>query len=36
VAVDRALAMLAERPPAPLPDVTTGPAKRRPPLPPRP
>ena len=36
VAVDRALAMLAENPPAPLPAVTTGPAKRRPPLPPRP
>jgi len=36
VAVDRALAQLAENPPAPLPDVTTGPAKRRRPLPPRP
>jgi len=34
-AVDRALAMLAERPPSRLPDVTTGPVKRRPPLPPR-
>jgi tricorn protease len=36
VAVDRALALLAENPPAPLPDVASGPAKRRPPLPPRP
>jgi len=36
VAVDRALASLAENPPAPLPDVNSGPAKRRPPLPPRP
>jgi tricorn protease len=36
VAVDRALALLAESPPAPLPDVATGPAKHRPPLPPRP
>ena len=35
-AVDRALAMLAENPPAPLPDPATGPNKRRPPLPPRP
>ena len=35
-AVDRALAMLAENPPAPLPDPSTGPVKRRPPLPPRP
>jgi tricorn protease len=34
--VDRALAMLAENPPAPLPDPSTGPLKRRPPLPPRP
>jgi tricorn protease len=34
--VDRALAMLAENPPAPLPDPSTGPVKRRPPLPPRP
>ena len=36
VAVDRALAMLAENPPSPLPDPSTGPDKRRPPLPPRP
>jgi tricorn protease len=36
VAVDRALALLAENPPAPRPDVTSGPVKRRPPLPPRP
>jgi tricorn protease len=36
VAVDRALAMLAENPPAPLPDPAAGPDKRRPPLPPRP
>jgi tricorn protease len=35
-AVDRALAMLAENPPAPLPDPATGPSKRRPLLPPRP
>jgi tricorn protease len=35
VGVDRALAMLAETPPPPLPEVTTGPVKRRPPLPPR-
>jgi tricorn protease len=35
VAVDRALAALAENPPAPRPDVNTGPVKRRPPLPPR-
>jgi tricorn protease len=35
VAVDRALALLAERPPALTPDVATGPIKRRPPLPPR-
>jgi len=36
VAVDRALALLAEHPPAPLPNVAAGPAKARPPLPPRP
>ena len=36
VAVDRALAMLQENPRPPLPDTSTGPAKRRPPLPPRP
>jgi tricorn protease len=36
VAVDRALALLADNPPAPLPDVAAGPAKARPPLPPRP
>ncbi len=36
VAVDRALELLAERPPALIPDVSTGPVKRRPPLPPRP
>ena len=36
VAVARALSLLAERPPASLPDVSTGPVKRRPPLPPRP
>jgi tricorn protease len=36
VAVDQALASLAENPPAPRPDVNSGPAKRRPPLPPRP
>jgi tricorn protease len=36
VAVDRALAMLEENPRPPLPDPSTGPAKRRPPLPPRP
>ena len=35
VAVDRALALLAENPPAPLPDPSAGPAKPRPPLPPR-
>jgi tricorn protease len=36
VAVDRALAMLAENPPTLPPDPATGPAKNRPPLPPRP
>jgi len=36
VAVDRALALLAENPLPPLPDPSTGPVKRRPPLPPRP
>src|ERR1700722_4586059 len=36
VGVDRALAMLAENPPAPLPDPATGPDKRRPPPPPPP
>jgi tricorn protease len=36
VAVDRALALLEEHPPARPPDVATGPSKRRPPLPPRP
>ncbi|HEY1665837.1 MAG TPA: S41 family peptidase [Trebonia sp.] len=36
VAVDRALALLEENPRPPLPDPSTGPAKRRPPLPPRP
>ncbi len=36
VAVDRALAMLADTPPTPLPNPSTGPDKRRPPLPPRP
>jgi tricorn protease len=36
VAVDRALALLEENPTPPLPDPSTGPAKRRPPLPPRP
>jgi tricorn protease len=36
VAVDRALAMLEENPRPPLPDPSTGPAKHRPPLPPRP
>jgi tricorn protease len=36
VAVDRALSMLEEDPRPPLPDPSTGPAKRRPPLPPRP
>jgi tricorn protease len=36
VAVDRALALLEENPRQPLPDPSTGPAKRRPPLPPRP
>jgi tricorn protease len=35
VAVDRALAMLAENPLTPLPDPATGPNLRRPPLPPR-
>jgi C-terminal processing protease CtpA/Prc len=35
VAVDRALALLEENPRPPLPDPATGPAKRRPPLPPR-
>ena len=35
VAVDRALELLAQLPPAPRPDVSTGPPKRRPPLPPR-
>ncbi|HEX8008452.1 MAG TPA: PDZ domain-containing protein [Trebonia sp.] len=35
VAVDRALALLAERPPVAAPDVATGPSKRRPPLPSR-
>ena len=34
VATDRALALLAEHPPATAPDVATGPSKRRPPLPP--
>jgi len=36
VAVDRALALLEENPRPPLPDPADGPAKRRPPLPPRP
>jgi len=36
VAVDRALALLEENPRPELPDPSTGPAKRRPPLPPRP
>jgi tricorn protease len=36
VAVDRALALLAENPLPELPDPSTGPDKRRPPLPPRP
>jgi tricorn protease len=36
VAVDRALAMLEENPRPPLPDPSTGPARHRPPLPPRP
>jgi tricorn protease len=36
VAVDRALALLEENPRPPLPDPSAGPAKRRPPLPPRP
>ena len=36
VGVDRALALLAENPPAELPDPSTGPDKRRPALPPRP
>jgi tricorn protease len=35
VAVDRALALLEENPRPPLPDPSAGPAKRRPPLPPR-
>jgi tricorn protease len=35
VAVDRALTTLAERPPARVPDLTSAPIKRRPPLPPR-
>jgi tricorn protease len=34
-AVDRALALLEEHPPARPPDPSTGPSKRRPPLPPR-
>ncbi len=36
VAVDRALALMEENPRPPLPDPSTGPVKRRPPLPPRP
>jgi tricorn protease len=36
VAVERALALLEENPRPPLPDPSSGPAKRRPPLPPRP
>jgi tricorn protease len=36
VAVDRALALMEESPRPPLPDPSTGPVKRRPPLPPRP
>jgi tricorn protease len=36
VAVDRAIALLDEDPRPPLPDPSTGPVKRRPPLPPRP
>jgi tricorn protease len=36
VAVDRALALLEDNPRPPLPDPASGPAKRRPPLPPRP
>ena len=36
VAVDRALALLEENPRPPLPEPSTGPDKRRPPLPPRP
>jgi len=36
VGVDRALALLAESPHPALPDPSTGPVKRRPPLPPRP
>ncbi len=36
VGVDRALALLEENPRPPLPDPSSGPAKRRPPLPPRP
>ena len=35
VAVDRALALLEENPRSPLPSPSTGPVKRRPPLPPR-
>jgi tricorn protease len=35
-AVGRALALLEENPGTPLPDPSTGPVKRRPPLPPRP
>jgi tricorn protease len=35
VAIDTALAALAERPPPPVPDPATRPVKRRPPLPPR-
>ena len=35
-AVDRALALLAERPPVPMPDPATAPDLRRPPLPARP
>jgi tricorn protease len=35
VGVDTALALLTENPPTPLPDVASGPVKRRPPLPPR-
>jgi tricorn protease len=35
VAIDRALEALAAQSPRPLPDPATGPAKRRPPLPPR-
>ncbi|HEY0933373.1 MAG TPA: S41 family peptidase, partial [Trebonia sp.] len=36
VAVARALALLEENPRSPLPDPSSGPVKRRPPLPPRP